>query len=110
MRDFAPAISSILKIPNKGPYRIEKLEERNVTLVHLETGKTVHSHIQNIRPLEFSDFRLILSKNWDLNINEEKSSRIKHESIFDSPQNIISEEVVLESEQEQDFEGQEQDS
>src|SRR5450830_1637994 len=109
VRDNAPSISTILKIPNRGPYRIEKLEDRNVTLVELETGKTVHSHIQNIRPLELSEFRLILSKNWDLNVNEEKSSRIKNDSIFDSPQNIISEEVVLESEQEQDFEGQEQD-
>src|SRR5450830_1021872 len=109
VRDNAPSISTILKIPNRGPYRIEKLEDRNVTLVELETGKTVHSHIQNIRPLELSEFRLILSKNWDLNVNEEKSSRIKNDSIFDSPQNIISEEVVLESEQEQDFKDQEQD-
>ncbi len=28
MRDQAPSVSSILKTPNKGPYRIERLEDR----------------------------------------------------------------------------------
>ncbi len=32
MRDQAPGVSTILKIPNRGPYRIDKLEDRNVTL------------------------------------------------------------------------------
>ncbi len=64
MRDQAPTVSSILKTPNKGPFRIERLEDRNVLLVELGTGKAVHSHVQYIRPLEMSELRLLLSKNW----------------------------------------------
>jgi hypothetical protein len=73
MRDHAQGVSTILKIPNRGLFRIDKLEDRNVTLTDIGTGKTVHSHIQNIRPLEISEFQLLLSKGWDLNAHQLKA-------------------------------------
>ena len=99
IRDQAPAISTILKIPNRGPYRIEKLEDRNVTLIDISTGCTVHSHVQNIRPMDFSEYRFLLSKNWDLNANVQKSAKINTEKgIFEKPENPLSEERAIELE------------
>jgi hypothetical protein len=104
MRDQAPGISTILKIPNRGPYRIDKLEDRNVTLTEIGTGKTVHSHIQNIRPLEFSEFRLLLSKGWDLNAHEQKAGiPVSKPGIFDFPEHPVRQETVIEREREQDI-------
>ena len=103
MRDQAPSISTILKIPNKGPYRIEKLEDRNVTLTEIGTGKTVHSHIQNIRPLEISEFRLILSKGWDLNVHLQKANLPKSKpGIFDFPEQPEPAERIIEIERQHD--------
>jgi hypothetical protein len=60
--------------------------------------------------LELSEFRLILSKNWDLNVNQEKSSQAATKTtVFDAPQNPLSEEICLKSEQEQDSEVQGED-
>ena len=99
MRDQAPSVSSILKTPNKGPYRIERLEDRNVLLVELGTGKAVHSHVQYIRPLELSELRLLLSKNWDLNVNAQRSGLpASRPGIFDAPSNPVSIETILEAE------------
>jgi len=104
MRDQAPSVSSILKTPNKGPYRIERLEDRNVLLVELGTGKAVHSHVQFIRPLEMSEFRLLLSKNWDLNVNAQRSGLpASRPSIFDAPSDPVSIETILETERLQIF-------
>ena len=86
IRDQTPANSTILKIPQKGPYRIEKLEARNVTLTELETGNTVHSHVEHIRPLLLSEYRLLLKHNWDLNAHVQKHTKTKtHQSILDTP-------------------------
>ena len=99
MRDQAPAISSILKVPNKGPYRIEKLEERNVTLTDLATGKTVHSHVQFVRPMDLAEYRLLLSKGWDLNAQLQKAGQtVTHPGIFDAPSHPITSERVGEIE------------
>ena len=103
MRDQAPAISTILKIPNRGPYRIEKLEDRNVTLTEISTGKTVHSHVQNIRTLELSEFRLLLSKGWDLNTHQLKAGiPVSQPGIFDAPAHPVPVETVVEIERQQD--------
>jgi hypothetical protein len=97
MRDQAPSISSILKIPNKCPYRIDKLEDRNATLTEISTGKTVHAHVQNIRPLEFSEFCLFLTKGWDLNTHQLKAGLpVSSFGIFYAPQNPVPEETVVE--------------
>ena len=74
MRDLAPSVSTILKIPQRGPYTIKKVEDRNVTLTEIETGKTVHSHVENIRPLSISEFRLLLTNKWDLNTHTLKAN------------------------------------
>jgi len=104
MRDQAPSVSSILKTPNKGPFRIERLEDRNVLLVELGTGKAVHSHVQYIRPLEMSELRLLLSKNWDLNVNAQRSGLpASRPSIFDAPSDPVSIETILETERLQVF-------
>ena len=101
MRDQTPSVSSILKCPNKGPYRIEKLEEKNVVLTDLATGKSVHSHVQLIRPVDMTELRLILSKNWDLNVHLQKAGQaVTHPGIFDAPSHPVSMETVIETEKE----------
>jgi len=103
-RDQTPGVSTILKIPNNGPYRIDKLEDRNVTLTEIGTGKTVHSHIQNIRPLQLSEFRLLLGKGWDLNAHNQKSGMpATKPGIFDFPSNPVSKETVVEIERQRDM-------
>jgi hypothetical protein len=103
MRDHASSISSILKIPNKGPYRIDKLEDRNAMLTEISTGKTVHAHVQDIRPLEFSEFRLLLTKGWDLNAHQLKAGLpVSKPGIFDAPLNPVPEETVVEIERQRD--------
>ena len=103
MRDQTPAISNILKHPNQGPYRIEKLEGRNVILSDLSTGKTVHSHVQFIRPLNLSEYRLLLSKDWDLNSHNQKAGRpVNHPGIFDAPSLPVHPQTVIETEKEID--------
>ena len=56
-------VSSVLKIPMKGPYRIIEVESRNVTLHDIESGKIYHSHVELIRPLDLKEFKLLLNKN-----------------------------------------------
>jgi len=69
-----------------GPYRIQRLEEKNVTLTDLATGKTVHSHEQFIRPVGLAEYCLLLSKEWDLNAQLQKADQaITHPMIFDAP-------------------------
>ncbi len=95
LRDHAPSTSSILKIPQKGPYRIEKIDTRNVTLTELETGKTIHSHIEFIKPLLLSEYRLLLNHKWDLNAHVQKHAESKNKTpIFDSPNNPFTTEQV----------------
>jgi len=75
MIDQAPSaqgVSSILKQPTRGPYRIQKLKQRNVQLVDLETGNLINTHIELLRPLELDEFKLLLTKEWDLNSTAEK--------------------------------------
>ena len=104
MRDQAPHVGSVLKAPNKGPFRIDKLEERNVLLTDLATGKTVQSHIQFIRPLELSEYRLLLSKNWDLNVNAQRANMpTSHAGIFDAPMMPYPIDSIIEQEKLHDF-------
>jgi hypothetical protein len=48
MRDMIPSVSNILKIPQRGPFQILEIKERNITLLELESGQTVHTHIELI--------------------------------------------------------------
>ena len=103
MKDQAPATSTILKIPNKGPYRIEKLEDRNVVLNELATGKEINSHVQNIRPLGLDEFKLILNKDWDLNTTQQKAARASSKpGIFDEPDTRLPISQVVKTEAEQE--------
>ena len=89
MRDQTPmvqGVSSVLKIPMKGPYRITEVESRNVTLQDIESGKIYHSHVELIRPLELKEFKLLLNKKWDLNSHLSKTaSGVETRSNFDIP-------------------------
>jgi hypothetical protein len=59
--------SSILKNPTKGPYKILSVSERNVTLENIRSKQTIQSHVDLLRPLNTSEFKLLISKNWDPN-------------------------------------------
>ena len=67
--------STILKLPYKGPLRIKSISPRNVTLVDLETGRDVTAYYEFLKPLSIKEFRLFLSKGYDLNFNNEKRVR-----------------------------------
>jgi hypothetical protein len=68
-------VSSVLKTPNTGPYRIDCIQEKNVSLTELQTGKQVHSHIELIRPVSLKEFKLILANQWDLHSQFTKSAQ-----------------------------------
>jgi hypothetical protein len=65
----------VLKTPNTGPYRIDCIKEKNVSLTELQTGKQVHSHIELIRPVSLKEFKLILTNQWDLHSQYTKSAQ-----------------------------------
>jgi hypothetical protein len=46
MRDMIPSTSNILKIPQRGPFQILEIKERNVVLLDPETGQTVNTHLE----------------------------------------------------------------
>jgi hypothetical protein len=74
----------LFKMPYKGPYRIKNLGPRNVELIDLESGREHTSYIEFLKPLSVKEFKLILSKNWDLHFNHEKRIRnLQTESILD---------------------------
>lgn len=99
LKDMAPSTSTILKIPQKGPYRIQKLEERNVTLVELDTGNLTHTHVELIRPLNLKEFRLLLNSKWDLNSQHPKNVKPHSQpSIFDTANNPIDKNEILQLE------------
>jgi len=89
-------VSSVLKIPMKGPFRILNIEDRNVTLEDIESNKVYHSHVELIRPLELKEFKLLLSKKWDLNTHLSKTARPQGtRSTFDTSLTSIPKEEVL---------------
>ena len=93
-------VSSVLKPPTRGPFRIQKIDQRNVTLTDIETGKTFNSHVELLRPLSVKEFRLLLSKDWDLNAHFQKAAyNIQTRSTFDSPFASEKLETVLQTEQ-----------
>ena len=67
--------TSLFKLPYKGPYRIVKIDPRNIDLVELETGREHTTHIEFLKPLSLKEFRLILHKNFNLHSNNEKRVR-----------------------------------
>jgi hypothetical protein len=67
--------STILKLPFKGPYRVKTITSKNVVLVDLETGKDVTSYYEAIKPLSMKEFRLLLTKGWDSNLNNKKQTQ-----------------------------------
>jgi len=82
----AQGVSSVLKPPTRGPFRIQKIDQRNVTLIDIETGKLYNSHVELLRPLSVREFKLLLSKEWDLNTHFQKAAyNIQTRSTFDSP-------------------------
>jgi hypothetical protein len=104
MKDQAPSTSNILKIPNKGPYRIDELAERNVKLTDLSTGKPVHSHVQNIRPLGLDEFKLMLNNKWDLNTQHQKANLpASAPSVFDQPDSPYSTQEIVKIEADQNL-------
>ena len=99
MKDMAPGKSTILKLPNKGPYKIKTLSERNVTIIDVNTGKLIHTHIELIRPINLQEFRLILNNRWDISTHHPKSNNPKTEkSIFENPSNQFQKYQVLQIE------------
>jgi hypothetical protein len=99
MRDMIPSVSNILKIPQRGPFQITEINERNVTLLEPETGQTVHTHIELIRPLDLKEFKLLLNKKWDLNVHHQKAIDKKVQpGIFDEPSNPVPLAEALEQE------------
>jgi hypothetical protein len=71
-------------MPYKGPYRIKNLGPQNVDLIDLESGQEHTSYIEFLKPLSVKEFKLILSKNWDLHFNHKKHIRnLQSESILD---------------------------
>jgi hypothetical protein len=51
----------LFQIPYKGPFKIVKLEPRNVKLLDLTTGKETNSHIEFLKPLSLREFKLIIN-------------------------------------------------
>jgi len=91
--------STILKLPYKGPLRVKTISPRNVTLIDLETGREVTSHYEFIKPLSIKEFRLLLSKGWDLHINNERRIRnLGSIPILDVPFGLSSRDQVLNEE------------
>jgi hypothetical protein len=99
-----PGVSSILKAPTKGPFRLHKLEDRNATLIDIETGKIFHSHVEFLRPISVKQYKTLLTKNWDFNTHFSKApvSRITR-STFDTVAHPITRTDVLSSEQDSDL-------
>ena len=86
MRDMIPSTSNILKIPQRGPFQIKEIHERNVSLTDLDTGQVVNTHVELIRPLNIKEFRIFLNKKWDLNVHHQKAiDKRSQPGIFDEP-------------------------
>ncbi len=60
MRDMISSTSNISKIPQRGPFQILEIKERNVVLLDPETGQTVNTHLELIRPLKSERIQVIL--------------------------------------------------
>ncbi len=94
-----PSTSNILKIPQRGPFQILEIKERNVVLLDPETGQTVNTHLELIRPLNLKEFRLFLNKKWDLNTHHQKAiDKRSQPGIFDKPLHPIPVEQAMETE------------
>jgi dUTPase len=96
----APGVSSVLKAPTKGPFRIENLESRNVKLVDIEDGKIFHSHVELLRPLSLKQYKTLLTKQWDFNnhFTKQAKSSMMTRSAFDRAMDPLSKEEILQSE------------
>jgi hypothetical protein len=100
MRDMIPSTSNILKIPQRGPFQITEIKERNVVLLDPETGQTVNTHLELIRPLNLKEFRLFLNKKWDLNTHHQKAiDKRLQPGIFDEPLHPMPLEQAMEAEE-----------
>jgi hypothetical protein len=105
MRDMIPSTSNILKIPQRGPFQILEIKERNVVLLDPETGQTVNTHLELIRPLDLKEFRLFLNKKWDLNTHHQKAiDKRLQPGIFDEPRHPIPLEQAIEAENPEEIE------
>jgi len=105
MRDMIPSTSNILKIPQRGPFQILEIKERNVVLLDPETGQTVNTHLELIRPLNLKEFKLFLNKKWDLNTHHQKAiDKRLQPGIFDEPRHPIPLEQAIEAEKPEEIE------
>jgi hypothetical protein len=105
MRDMIPSTSNILKIPQRGPFQILEIKERNVVLLDPETGQTVNSHLELIRPLDLKEFKFFLNKKWDLNTHHQKAiDKRLQPGIFDEPRDPIPLEQAIEAEKPEEIE------
>ena len=96
----APGVSSVLKVPTKGPFRIEKIEDRNATLIDIEDGKIFHSHVELLRPLSLRQYKTLLTKNWDFNSHFTKTAKssMVTRSAFERAMNPLTKEEIMQSE------------
>jgi hypothetical protein len=95
----AAGVSSILKLPTVGPFRISSVDARNVTLIDIATGKQYTSHVELIRPINLQEFKLILSHKWDLNAQFTKSAQSpRTRSQFDTAPAPIDKQIISEQE------------
>jgi hypothetical protein len=59
-------------------------------LLEPETGQTVNTRIELIRPLDLKEFRPFLNKKWDLNIHHQKAiDKRQQPGIFDEARHPI---------------------
>jgi hypothetical protein len=72
-------------------------------LVDLETGRDVTSYYEFLKPLSLKEFRLLLTKGWDLNLNNEKRTRtLGSIPVLDTPLGLIDRASVLDEERQED--------
>jgi hypothetical protein len=99
-----PGVSSILKAPTKGPFRVHEIKDRNATLVDIEDGKIFHSHLELLRPISMKQYRTLLTKNWDFNSHFSKAPTARTlRSSFDTAKNPVQKTDVLNSEKDLDL-------
>jgi len=101
----APGVSSVLKAPTRGPFRIDKIEDRNVTLIDIEDGKIFHSHLEMLRPLSLKQFKLLLTRQWDFNNHFMKSAKrpMSTRAAFEKVTDPIPENDILQTENQLDM-------
>jgi hypothetical protein len=88
--------STILKLPYKGPFRVKRMENRNVVLVDLDSGRQTISQVEFLKPLSIKQLRLLISNGIPLSSNLEKRTRTVDDRPLLSPaSNPLTQNIVL---------------